>query len=103
MLLVAADISATLPAGTRELPLRVLFEGKPLAHAKLVAQCEGDPGRELAARSDAEGRVRLRLDRPGRWMVKTVHMVRPPGVPDADWESLWASLSFETVGAAPTP
>lgn len=92
-----------LPAETRELPLRVVFEGRPLAHAKLVAQCEGDPGREIAARSDAEGRVRLRLDRPGRWMVKTVHMVRLTGVPDADWESLWASLSFEAAGAAPTP
>ena len=29
------------------------------------------------------------------WLVKAVHMVQAPAGTDADWESLWASLTFE--------
>jgi len=29
------------------------------------------------------------------WLVKTVHMVPAPADSGADWESLWASLTFE--------
>ncbi|MFN8012740.1 MAG: DUF4198 domain-containing protein [Holophagaceae bacterium] len=87
--------------GAPDLPLRVVFEGSPLAGVKLVAQREGDPGREVSSRTDAEGRARLPLGAPGRWMVKAVHMVPARSAADADWESLWASLSFEV--APPTP
>ncbi len=89
------------PEHARNLPVRLIFEGAPLPGAKLLAQLEGEPAVQVAARSDAEGRAVLRLDRPGRWMVKAVHMVPLKGEPDADWESLWASLSFEVE--APTP
>jgi hypothetical protein len=32
------------------------------------------------------------------WLVKAVH-IEPVAAPDADWESLWASLTFELPGA----
>jgi uncharacterized GH25 family protein len=51
-----------------------------------------DPGQKLSARTDAEGRVRFRLPQGGMWLVKSVHMI--PGA-KADWESYWASLTFE--------
>jgi uncharacterized GH25 family protein len=87
----------TLPPGS-ELPVRLLYRGKPLAGALVAALQREDPNDKVSARSDAKGRVRLRLDRPGMWLVKAVHMIPPsPGV-DADWESLWASLTFEVPG-----
>ena len=42
-----------------------------------------------------DGRVRFRLQPGGMWLVKTVHMVRAPGGSNAEWESIWASLTFE--------
>lgn len=95
------EVNPQVPAAARGLPVRLLFEGAPLPGAKLVAQLEGEPALQVTVRSDAEGRAVLPLERPGRWMVKAVHMVPVKGEPDADWESLWASLSFEVE--APTP
>ena len=44
----------------------------------------------------ADGRVTLPLNRAGRWLVKAVHMIAVPASdPAADWESFWASLTFE--------
>lgn len=84
-----------------ELPVRLYYEGKPLAGALVVALSKDRPEAKISARSDAQGRVRLRLDRPGAWLVKAVHMV--PAVSAAresgtDWESFWASLTFEVPG-----
>ncbi len=77
------------------LPVQVLYEGRPLAHTLVVARSEARPLEPVKARTDAEGRASLPLDASGRWMVKTVHMEPLEGAADADWESLWASLSFD--------
>lgn len=50
---------------------------------------------KLSARSDRDGRVRLRLKPGGMWLVKAVHMVPAPAGSGADWASYWASLTFE--------
>jgi hypothetical protein len=77
-----------------ELQLRLLYEGKPLAGALVVGLQKDRPARP-SGRSDARGRVRLKLDRPGFWLIKAVHMVPAPKDAGADWESFWASLTFE--------
>jgi uncharacterized GH25 family protein len=74
---------------------RVLYEGKPLATALVKAIALDDPDSTLALRSGADGRVAFRLPRKGIWLVKVVHMVPAPKETGADWESLWASLTFE--------
>jgi uncharacterized GH25 family protein len=78
-----------------ELPLRLLYHGKPLEGALLAAIPKGAPDAKTSARSDRQGRAALRLDRPGLWLVKAVHMVPAPAGSGADYESLWASLTFE--------
>lgn len=75
--------------------VRILHEGKPLAGALVKAIALEDPDNTLFARSGKDGRVSLRLARQGVWLVKAVHMVSAPGETGADWESLWASLTFE--------
>lgn len=74
------------------LPVRLLYRGEPLAGALVVALSRES---RVAVRSDAAGRADLHLDRPGLWLVKAVHMVPAPAGSAADWESLWASLTFE--------
>jgi hypothetical protein len=74
---------------------RLLWRGKPLAGTQVLARPREGPEAPLAARSDREGRVRLTLDRPGVWMVKAIHMEAAPPGSGVEWESWWASLTFE--------
>lgn len=92
--LVAERNPYTVAVG-EELPVRLTYEGRPLPGALIVAMNRDDPNDKIAARSDAGGRVRLRLPERGTWMVKAVHMIEATGRDDADWESFWASLTFE--------
>jgi uncharacterized GH25 family protein len=100
--------------------VRVLFEGAPLAGVLVKATLLPDPppiGKQapapatpplalpfgapaatgIAARSDADGRVSLHLPRGGPWLLCAEHMLVATGEAskDHDYESLWASLSFE--------
>jgi uncharacterized GH25 family protein len=75
--------------------LRILFQDRPLEGALVVALPKDDPGGKREARSDAEGRMALELAAGRTWLVKAVHMVAAPNGSGADWESLWASLTFE--------
>ena len=82
------------PAGGA-LKVRLLYEGKPLAGALVFALNRDEPEKRLSARTDGAGRVRFDLPRAGVWLVKAVHMVPAPAESGAEWESLWASLTFE--------
>lgn len=89
------DPTALTPGA--ELPVRLLYLGKPLAGALVAAFTRDRPDARdarVTARTDAAGRARLRLDRPGVWLVKAVHMIPAPAETGADWESFWASLTF---------
>ncbi len=93
------DVDPTRLAVDAELPLALLYHGGPLAGALVRARPSADPLAAVTARTDAAGRVSLPLARPGPWLVTAVHAVEaPPGV-DADWESFWASLTFELWAA----
>lgn len=83
------------PMASTPLRIRVLFEGKPLAGALVTALHRDDPAAHASARTDAGGRVTLALPKAGVWLVKSVQMVAAPTGVNADWESLWASLTFE--------
>ena len=76
------------------LVFRILFEGKPLAGALIAALPQREPSKKLTARSDLAGRVTLLLPQPGVWLIKAVHMIPSDGK-KADWQSFWASLTFE--------
>jgi hypothetical protein len=93
--LTPLDDPCALLAGARA-RFELRFRGVPLAGALVRAL---GPGGEAssAARSDRRGRVELRLDRPGVWLVKSVHMSRAAEIPEIDWRSWWASLTLEVV------
>jgi uncharacterized GH25 family protein len=81
--------------GGRPMPVRLLYEKKPLPGALVVAMNRDEPEKRFSARTDDSGRVAFDLARGGVWLVKSVHMVPAPLRSGADWESLWASLTFE--------
>lgn len=90
-------------AGGGDLPVRLLFEGKPLPGALVAALPYDAPEKKLSARTDRDGRVRFPLS-PGVWLVKAVQMTAVTGDPNADWRSVWASLTFEVPAAgSPAP
>jgi uncharacterized GH25 family protein len=90
-----ADKSPYLLGSNDELSCRLLYEGRPLAGALVAAVNRRHPAAKLTSRSDTSGRVRFRLAHDGTWLIKTVHMVPAPAGSAADWESIWASLTFE--------
>jgi uncharacterized GH25 family protein len=77
------------------LPVRLLYRGKPLKGALVAAFTKEHPEAKVALRTDAAGRVTLPLAGTGHWLIKAVHMVPAPAGTGADWESLWASVTFE--------
>jgi len=78
-----------------DLQLVVLYEGKPLANALVVALHQEDSSLRIRIHSDAKGRVTFHLPKRGVWLIKSVQMIPAPAGSNADWESLWASLTFE--------
>jgi uncharacterized GH25 family protein len=98
---LVAERNPYMMAAGQELPIRLTYEGRPLPGALVVAM-NRDASSKVSTRSDKDGRVRLRLPRAGMWMIKAVHMI--PAQPDAqaDWQSFWASLTFELPGPIDT-
>jgi hypothetical protein len=90
-----AERSPYAPGFDRKLPVQLRYNGKPLAGALIVAFTRDQPEMKLKLRTDADGRARLPLDRAGIWLVTAVHLFPAARGARADWESLWASLTFE--------
>ncbi|MEA2240121.1 MAG: hypothetical protein QOC81_4845 [Thermoanaerobaculia bacterium] len=78
-----------------EMNVVVLYDGKPLPNALVVAMHQEDASLRLRIRSDAKGRVTFHLPKRGVWLIKSVQMIPAPSGSNSDWESLWASLTFE--------
>lgn len=109
------------PALASPLPVRVLWQGRPLAGVQvrawtttLAIESFGRethprfPGRAVPtdaavrdsvgwvarAITDARGEASLPIDGAGEWLIAAVHMIPCPDRDAADWESWWASLTF---------
>jgi uncharacterized GH25 family protein len=79
----------------QELPVRLTYEGRPLAGALVMAVNRANPAVKLSMRSDKDGRVAFALPQDGMWLIKAVHMIEAPAGSGAEWASFWASLTFE--------
>ena len=85
------------------LKVKVLFEDKPLAGAKIFAcrraKTEGKGPMVLSATTSPNGLAEFALDQSGLWMVRLVHMraeatSAKPDVNAPQWESFWAAYTF---------
>ena len=77
------------------LPVRILHAGKPLSNVLVHGRNTFDPANPVSARTDEAGRVEIKLDCDGMWMVSCVYMTEVEDDSDVDWESCWASLTFQ--------
>ncbi len=88
------------------LAVRALVDGKPVANQVILAGGRGPRGEvftEVSVRSDAKGIAHVPLAEAGQWSVKFIHMLRVQGHPNLDYESKWATLTFELgPGVAPS-
>jgi len=81
------------------LPVKIVFEGKPLAGAK--SQCtytgyEADKEKHWAVEkeSDSKGIVQVQLNSKGQWLFKTSHTTPYPDKSEADEYSYRTSLTI---------
>ena len=88
-----------------DLTVKVLFEGEPLAGAKVFAchrAADDQTPHVVTAMTSARGLATFKLDQPGLWLVRTVTMraTNTGTKVDAAWESFWATYTF-TVRSSP--
>lgn len=82
----------TDPFASGPLKVQLTLDEKPLAGA-LITAMHRDGREPLTARTDAAGAVTLNLG-SGVWLLKSTHVMRVDA-DTHDWDSLWASLTFE--------
>ena len=112
----AAD-RATMPAGLPmeivplsapgtkgTLAVRVLWNKHPLASAlvkawRAPAMTDASSRDSIAiswrGRTNARGEVTVPVNATGEWLISSVTMMPCPDHTEADWESTWASLTFQ--------
>ena len=79
------------------LDVRIVFDGEPLAGKAVWAQNGSDGHLDVEAKAitDPSGIARFQLTAPGFWLVRLVYTLPCNDCPDDDWQSFWASFSFE--------
>jgi len=78
------------------LPVEFRYRDRPVANVLVVAYTAEEPERKFSARTAADGRVMVPLSGSGQWLVKAVHIDELPAeVTEAEWESFWATLTFQ--------
>lgn len=75
---------------------RITFDGKPLAGRTVFADNrDGETISKVKMLTDANGKVSVKLDRKGVWLVRLVIMQRcQSDCKETDWESFWGAFSF---------
>ena len=98
---LCADSHPALLKLDEEMSFTVLADSKPAANVLVKAVNKDDPTRTLSARSDENGKVKFKLDKAGMWRLNAVKIAPvSEKASDCDWESHWASLTFE-ISSAP--
>ena len=86
----------TRVAAGEEFPVRLLKGGQPVPDLAVGLVAANAKSGSLL-KTDAEGRVHLRLERAGWWLIRAT-MLDPSSKPDLDWETRFTTLTI-FVGA----
>ncbi|MEO7674793.1 MAG: DUF4198 domain-containing protein [Pyrinomonadaceae bacterium] len=78
------------------LAFQIMFNGKPLVNRTVFADNrDGETISKQRFVTDSRGKVNVKLDRKGTWLVRLVVMQRCKiDCGEADWESFWGAFSF---------
>lgn len=91
---IVPEVSPYATPASGDLPVRVFYEGRPLAGATVkLADLGAD--KVVATRvTDAEGRARFALPRGGGWRLTVVWTRVLPASAETDFETVFSSLTF---------
>lgn len=81
------------------LPVRVLFEGKPLEGVFVYPLAEGAEEYETGYETDADGKAQVPLKAAGLWSLHCIYMRPYADKNEADWESFFATVTFQVQPA----
>lgn len=85
-----------------EIPVRVLYEGRPLAGALVKLNNLDFDGHPLAeVRTDAAGQATFRVPRTGSWQLNVIWTKPLRGDPRADFDTTFSSLTLGFPRARP--
>lgn len=77
------------------LAVQLNFQGKPLSGARIaIESLSGVSGSDATAITDSVGRAAFTIPPKGNWKIATVWSVPITGNPRADFDTLFASLTF---------
>lgn len=101
---IIPEVNPALLKPGDQLPIQVLFRGKPAAGLQVIkAWAVGATGQHATAgRTDEQGRIRIPIESAAKWRIHTVAIERHPDAAQADWQSFWASLTFESSSPSGT-
>lgn len=98
---IVPEISPYALGRDRALPVRVLYQGKPLSGALVkLTSLEFDAKPLETSRTDASGRAVFRVPPVGSWLVNVI-WTRPIKSTTADYETIFSSLTFGYSGKRP--
>jgi hypothetical protein len=95
--LIPLDNPYTLRPGA-SLRVRAMVDGAPVANQYVIAGGRTSNGARIAqraVRAGADGIALIRLRSAGVWYVKFINMTRAAGDTTVDYESKWATLTFQ--------
>lgn len=97
---IVPDVNPYSPGASRALPVRVFYRGRPQPGAFVKLTNLADDERPVETHTtNAAGRAFFRLPRSGEWQFNVV-WTRPVRDPDADFETVFSSLTFGFPQAA---
>jgi uncharacterized GH25 family protein len=85
----------SLKVGQR-LTVLCTLDNQPIVNQFVMTGWESHDGKlhTISTRTDSKGFARIKLSSAGKWYVKFIHMT-PLSDPNLNYESKWASLTFE--------
>jgi hypothetical protein len=94
---IVPEVNPYTAASNGKFPVRVLFRGESASDLQMEMSSVTARGSEttIVGRTDKDGRISAPLKGHGRYRLHTLRMERCSQPSAADWESYWASLTFE--------
>ncbi len=78
------------------LTLQLTYQQQALVGTQITAFSKSHPDEIQKLLSNTKGQVDIKLDRSGPWLIKAVKIIALKDK-DQDWQSHWASLTFEIL------
>jgi hypothetical protein len=91
---ITPEVSPYATPAPAALPLRVTYEGRPLAGATVKLANLGRDVEVARAVTDADGRVAFAMPRKGAWRLSVVWTKALPQAAETDFETVFSSLTF---------